>query len=98
MSFLYAPSGTTSNLLRCKLVYGKKNEMSIIKRRIFRKFKNVKRIKSIIVTEIKTGIETRFDTLTEASKFYDVKITSICNVLSGLSKTFKKKQYIVKYE
>ena len=53
--------------------------------------------KSIIVTEIKTGIETKFNSIEDASRFYEIRRTSISNTLCGRSKTFKNKQYTAKY-
>lgn len=54
--------------------------------------------KSIIVTELSTGIETRFNTITEAAGYYEISINAISKVLNNRLKTFKKKQYTVKYK
>lgn len=54
--------------------------------------------KSIIITELSTGIETRFNTLTEAAGYYEISINTISSVLKGAQKTFKKKQYTARYE
>lgn len=54
--------------------------------------------KAIIVTEIKTGIETRFNTIKEATELYGVLQPIISKVISGKSKTFKNKQYTARYE
>lgn len=54
--------------------------------------------KPIIVTELSTGIETRFNTLTEAARYYEISINVISKVLRGVTKTFKKKQYTSRYE
>lgn len=53
--------------------------------------------KVIIVTKIKTGVETRFDTVNEASKYFNVSRSSIYQVLSNKTKTFKKRQYTARY-
>jgi hypothetical protein len=54
--------------------------------------------KSIIVTDIKTGIETKFGCIKEAAEYFDIKYKNISEVISGRSKTFKKKQYTARYE
>ena len=54
--------------------------------------------RSIIVTEIKTGKEIEFNTIIEAARYYDCNRINISNVLGNKSKTFKKKQYTVKYK
>lgn len=54
--------------------------------------------RSIIVTEIKTGIETRFDYILEAAGYYEISDSAISKVLIGKYKTFSKKQYTAKYE
>lgn len=59
--------------------------------------KNNHKAKAIIVTEIKTGVETRFDTITEASKYFDTSQSTIGHVLRGNTKTFKNKQYTAIY-
>ena len=60
--------------------------------------KNNARATSIIVTEIKTGIETRFDYILEAAGYYEIADATISKALRGLQKTFKKKQYTARYE
>lgn len=60
--------------------------------------KNNARATSIIVTEIKTGIETRFNYILEAAGYYEISDATISKVLRGLQKTFKKKQYTARYE
>lgn len=60
--------------------------------------KNIYAYKAVIVTELSTGIETRFDSITNAAKYYQIGITSLSDVLSGRRETFKNKQYIVHYE
>lgn len=60
--------------------------------------KKGKNTKSIIVTEIKTGIETKFNSIEDASRFYKIGRTSISNTLCGRHKTFKNKQYTAKYK
>ena len=54
--------------------------------------------KSIIVTELSTGIETKFDCVKFASEFYNISSPAISGVLRGITKTFKKKQYTARYE
>ena len=54
--------------------------------------------KSIIVTELSTGIETRFNYILEAAEYYEISASAISGVLRGVIKTFKKKQYTARYE
>lgn len=54
--------------------------------------------KNIIVTDIKTGIETKFNSINSAAEYFDIKRKNISEVLSGRNKTFKKKQYTARYE
>lgn len=54
--------------------------------------------KSIIVTEIESGSEIRFDTVTQASIKYNIDVRSISKVITGVNKTFKNRQYIARYE
>lgn len=54
--------------------------------------------KSIIVTELSTGIETKFTYVKEAAEYFGINHCNISMVLIGKRKTFSKKQYTAKYE
>ena len=54
--------------------------------------------KPIIVTELSTGIETKFGCIKEAADYYNISRANISLVVSGKQKTFSKKQYIARYE
>lgn len=54
--------------------------------------------KKIIVTDIKTGIETKFNSINSAAEYFDIKRKNISEVLSGRNKTFKNKQHTARYE
>lgn len=70
------------------------------KRNISESLKNNKKnnSKAIIVTEIKTGKEIEFISITEAARYYDCNNANITDVLNNRLKTFNKKQYTAKYK
>lgn len=54
--------------------------------------------KAVIVTNIETGIETKYNSLLEVEKDLKISKQQICNVLKKRCMTFKNKKFTARYE
>ena len=59
--------------------------------------KNSAKSRPVIITDLSTNIETKFNSIRDAANFYNVVHQSISIILCGKNKTFKNKQYTAKY-